>query len=113
MSVSHSVVSDSLQVHGLQPAKLLCPWNSPGKNTGVGCYFLLQGTQGSNLGLLHWQADSLPFEPQETAKLFFYISYTILFSHQQCLRGQVSLCLHQHQVLMASASRHVVASHCI
>ena len=33
-----------------------CPWNSPGKNTGVGCHFLLQGifpTQGSNLGLVH------------------------------------------------------------
>ena len=29
--------------HGLQPAGLLCPWNSPGKNTGVGCCFLLQG----------------------------------------------------------------------
>ena len=36
------------------PAKLLCPWNSPGKNIGVGCHFLLQEifpTQGSNLGL--------------------------------------------------------------
>ena len=43
--------------------RLLCPWNSPGKNTGVGCHFLLQGiflTQGSNLSLLHWQMDSLP-----------------------------------------------------
>ena len=45
-----------LQPHGLQPARLLCPWNSPGKNTGVGCHFLLQGIfliQGSNTGLLH------------------------------------------------------------
>ena len=36
--------------------RLLCPWDSPGKNTGVGCHSLLQGiflTQGSNLGLLH------------------------------------------------------------
>ena len=42
--------------HGLWPARLLCPWDSPGKNTGVGCQFLPQGifpTQGSNLGLLH------------------------------------------------------------
>ena len=41
---------------GLYPAKLLCPWNSPGKNTGLGCHSLLQGifpTQGSNAGLLH------------------------------------------------------------
>ena len=38
-----SVVSESLQPHGLQPTRLLCPWASPGKNTGVGCHFLLQG----------------------------------------------------------------------
>ena len=37
---NHSVVSDSLQPHGLQPTRLLCPWDSPGKNTGVGCHFL-------------------------------------------------------------------------
>ena len=38
-------------------------WHFPGKNTGVRCYFLLQGnfpTQKLNLALLHWQADSLP-----------------------------------------------------
>ena len=43
-----------LQPHELQPARLLCPWDSPGKNTGVGCHSL-QGnlpTQGSNVGLL-------------------------------------------------------------
>ena len=38
---SHSVMSDSLRPHGLQPARLLCPWDFPGKNTGVGCHFLL------------------------------------------------------------------------
>ena len=38
-----SVVSDSLRPHGLQPVRLLCPWDSPGKNTGVGCHVLLQG----------------------------------------------------------------------
>ena len=37
-----SVVSDSVQPHGLQPTRLLRPWDSPGKNTGVGCHFLLQ-----------------------------------------------------------------------
>ena len=49
--------------------RLLCPWDLPGKNTEVGCHFLLQGifpTQGLNrrlLVLLHWQADSLPVSP--------------------------------------------------
>ena len=58
-----SVVSDSSQPCGLQPARLLLSWNSSGKNTGVGCHFLFQGlflTQGLNPCLLHWQADSLP-----------------------------------------------------
>ena len=57
-----SAVSDSLWHHGLWPAKLLCLWDIPGKNTGVGCHFLLQGiflTQGLNLYFLHWQTDSL------------------------------------------------------
>ena len=57
---SHSVMSSSLC--GLQPTRLLCPWSFSGKNTGVGCHFLLQGifpTQGSTLCLLHWQAPSL------------------------------------------------------
>ena len=53
----------SFRLFGLHPTGLLCPWDSPGKNTGVGCRFLLQGiflSQGSNLHLLHWQEDSLP-----------------------------------------------------
>ena len=45
-----------LRPHELQPTRLLCPWDSPGKNTGKGCHFLLQGiilTQGWNRGLLY------------------------------------------------------------
>ena len=42
-SVSCLVVSDSLQPHALQPARLICPWDSPGKNTEVVCHSLLQG----------------------------------------------------------------------
>ena len=59
----------ALLPHTLQLARFLCPWNVPGKNSGVGCHFLLQGifpTQGSNpllLGLLHRQVDSLPLAP--------------------------------------------------
>ena len=39
--------SDSFALHGLQPSRLHCPRNSPGKNTGVGCHFLLQGISWS------------------------------------------------------------------
>ena len=55
LCVSHLVASDSLQPCGLQYARLLCPWNSPGKDTGVGCHSLLQrifSTLGLNPGLL-------------------------------------------------------------
>ena len=60
------VVSDSVRPFGLQPTRLVCPWDSPGKNTAVGCHALLQGifpTQSSNphlLSILHWQVGSLP-----------------------------------------------------
>ena len=64
-----SGVSDSLRSTGLQPARLLCLWDSPGKDTGVGCHAHLQGifpTQGLNLHLLcllHWQSGSRPLVP--------------------------------------------------
>ena len=51
------------------PTGFSCPWDSPGKDTGVGCHALLQGifqTQGSKLHLLHflhWQVGSLPLVP--------------------------------------------------
>ena len=64
-----SVVSSSLWPHGPYPARLLCPWDSPGKNIGVGCHALLKGTFPTQrwnphlLHLLHWQMRSLPLEP--------------------------------------------------
>ena len=59
MKESESEVTQSCPTlcnRGLLPTKLLHPWDPPGKNTGVGCHFLLQGifpTQGSNPGLPH------------------------------------------------------------
>ena len=58
-----------LPPYELWPARLLYPWDSPGKNTGVGCHALLQGifsTQGLNwhlFCLLNQQAGSLPLMP--------------------------------------------------
>ena len=60
-----------LSPHRLQPTRLLSQWDSPGKNTGVGCHFLLQGicpTQGSNLCLLHWQAYFITEPARKTLK---------------------------------------------
>ena len=53
--------------YGLQPTRLLCPWDFLSKNTGVSSHFFFQGnfpTQGLNLHLLHWQADCLPLHYQ-------------------------------------------------
>ena len=64
-SVSGPVVSDSVQPHRLQLAKFLCPWNSPGKNTG-GQPFSPPGDlldPGTEPGSPALQADSLPSEP--------------------------------------------------
>ena len=77
--------STSLWPHELQPTRLLCPWDSPGKNTGVGCHALLQGifpTQGLNLSLLHLlhrQAGSLPLVPPEKPNTgLVFVRYTHL-----------------------------------
>ena len=51
-------MSDSFATPWTVARQAPLPWNSPGKNTGLGCHFLLQEifpTQGSNLCLLHWQ----------------------------------------------------------
>ena len=63
-SVSCSVVSDSVTCY-LLPTRLLCPWDAPGKDTGVGSHSLLQRifpTPGLNLGFLHCR-HSLLSEP--------------------------------------------------
>ena len=69
------VVSDSVCLYRSQPSRLLCPWESPGKNTGLGCHaLLLQGifpTQGYNprlLCLLRWQESSLPLGRWQSPK---------------------------------------------
>ena len=79
--VTCSVMSDPLRPYRLDPARLLCPGDSPVKNTGMGCHFLLQGSfqpRESNLGLLNCRQ--------------------ILY----CLSHQVSLGVWWTQVIMVS-----------
>ena len=90
--VSGSVVSDSLPRYGQQPTRLLCPWDSPGKNTGVGSHSLLQGifpTQGSNAGLPH----------------FWQILYHL--SHQGSLQCKIKSFLKKKLVLQWSDQHHL------
>ena len=101
--LSLSIVSDSLRPCGLQPARLLCPWDSPGKNTGVGCHFLFQGifpAQGSNphlLCLLHCrqilylishQAECSPLYPP-----LFFSMYTDFHLSFDCFPLNYNFCM--------------------
>ena len=64
-------MSNSLRPHGLEPTRVLRPWDFPSKGTEVGCHFLLQGiflTQGWNLGLSHCMQTLYCFEPPRTEK---------------------------------------------
>ena len=64
----------TLRPHGLYLTRLFCPWDFPGKNTGVGCHFLLQGiflTQGSKPGLLHCK--QILYHLSHQGSLYMYI----------------------------------------
>ena len=59
-------------------ARLLCPWNSPGKNTEVGCHSLLQDifpTQGLNLGLVHCRLIHYHLSHQEAFESYIHIFF--------------------------------------
>ena len=63
--------------HGAQPTKLLCPWDSLGKNTGVGCHFLLQGNlpdPGTEPGYPALRANSLPSKPPGNCLIILFQS---------------------------------------
>ena len=67
INVSCSIVSDSLRPHGLKPARLLCPWDSPGKKTRVVAIPFSRGSSPPPViepGSPALQADSLPLSHQ-------------------------------------------------
>ena len=76
-----------VQICGMQPARLLCSWDSPVKNTGMGCCAFLQGifpTQELNpylFCLLHWHAGSLPQASPGKPILLIYPSTTFPFGN--------------------------------
>ena len=75
---SHSVVSDSQWSHGLQPTRLLRPWNFPAKSTGVGCHCLLQATlEGSKLEFCHIVLSVTLMESLSFSVLTYFWSKTV------------------------------------
>ena len=86
--LSLSVVTQSCPIfydpHGLQPSRHFCPWNSPGKNTRVGCHSLLQGifpTQELNPGLLHCGQILHHLRHQGIPSKFPYFSLFLSYPH--------------------------------
>ena len=79
--LNHSVMSNSVRPYGLQLASLLCPWDSLGKDTRVGCYALLQGTfptQGSKPGLLHCRQILYHWATREAPVLTIWGAYILI-----------------------------------
>ena len=94
-------MSNSLPPHGLEPARLLCPWDFPGKNIGVGCHFILQGiflTQRSNPGLLHCRQTPYRCIPgmQEMVAgfCFFVFFFFCTFYTRRTNSGSLKKCCH-------------------
>ena len=88
--------SDSLRPHGLEPDRLLRPWYSPGKTTGVGSHALLQGiflTQGSNPHLLHCKRILYHWATGKT------LSFAFLRSFRWFLHGQAAHRQHLPEIL--------------
>ena len=90
------VVSDSLLHFGLWPIRLLCPWDFPGKNTGVGCHVLLQGiflTQVLNPRLLLSSAffiTSATWEAQKCS-IFLHVENKVIIVYaiwRKCLTNK-------------------------
>ena len=103
---SRSVMSDSLWPRGLQPTRLLCPWDFPGKSTGVGCHCLLQinsltrikrkDTQRSFIPIMH---PSQPPQKNRRGKWFDWLLETVLQKYVNNPDQQVSLWVSQPQMI--------------
>ena len=98
--VSLLVVSDPLRPHGLQPARLPGPWNSLGKNTAVGCHFLLWEVK--NVGILTaiWRGhySRVDYSPQPPADILTLLKISLLNG------GEISVTPHWQNFLEVSPS---------
>ena len=106
-----------LQPYVLQSARFLCPWDSPGKSTGVDGHGLLKGlfpTQGSNLHLclLYWQAGSLPLAPSGKHLLFFRpIKLEVIYKLNSVISNITQTQKHilRHTYIQIDTTRYLIA----
>ena len=92
---------DWAQTRGLQPARLLCPWDSPGKDTGLGCHFLLQGIfliQGSCVScigrqiLYHWAISEVKWKWESLSRVLLFVTPLTITVHG-ILPGRILECV--------------------
>ena len=96
-SASHSVMSDSLRPHGLYSC-----WNSPGQNTGVGSFSLLQGifpTQGSNPGLLYCRNILYQLSHKGNPRILEWVAYPFSSGSSQPRNWTEVSCIQSQQIL--------------
>ena len=108
MSVSRSVMSDALWLRTLYPPRLLCPWDSPGKNTGVGSHSLLQGIFLTR----DWTYVSCIAGRFFTIWITRETSNTIYFAYLRCLFSEYELLSNRIFLLFCSAFCHFILSTC-
>ena len=97
------------KVHGIQPPRLLCPWNSPGQNTGVGNLSLLQRifpTQKSNWGLLHCRL--ILYELSYQGSPTFYPAWPQIQNSQDLSKGLI-ICYKGSQ----NSGKHFLYQYCL
>ena len=107
-SESHSVTFDSLQPHGMSPARILCLWNSPGKNAGVGSHSLLQAifpAQGLKPGLLHCRQEREREREREWLRFrrVVHMCSKTIFNHPNQLAATACTVLFQYWLTVTQA----------
>ena len=76
---SRSVVSDSFRPHGLQPTRLLYPWDFPGKSTGVGCHCLLWQILDNHHLFQHYSKTISNSTTWPSCSFFTWVFFLIIF----------------------------------
>ena len=99
---SRSVVSDSSQTHGLQPTRVLHPWDFPGKSTGVGCHCLLQICTYCHSNGYFFLFSSFYFFPWDLITIFnvmfgsFFVFVDFCLWLPWCLHTYIYVCVLRH-----------------
>ena len=107
-SVLVSQSCSTLWPQGLKPARLLCPWDSPGKNTGVDCHSLVQRifqTQGSNPGFLHCKQILYQLSYKEDPNRRYICTYRWMYHIDWEREREIEICFKELTHLTVESSK--------